>query len=185
MPGSGRALEISGWLVAVVVASMYVVAKYDVTVEERGPPNRATVLAAAVDVAQGEAKPAVDERYTDLALEVQIAAGADLLALDRSLMAAERESPSDYRFTYERAKLAVYGRAEHHEAFFHLFKAAEKAIETARTHEMLDRLERDGRPNGRLRRLAVGHDEWSVLHEALESDNRNRLRHERARHRLP
>ena len=175
MPGSGRALGILGWLVAAAVAITYLMARYDVTVH-RAP------LAAAVKVAQGEVKAVVDEQYTDLAAVVQIAAGADLLAVDGRLEAAEREFPSDYRFTYERATLAVYGRAQHHEAFYHLRRAAEKAIGTERAPEMLDRLEQDGGPKGPLRKLAVGHDEWSVLHEALENRDRDRLWHTHASH---
>ncbi len=176
MPGSGRALGILGWFVAAAVAITYLMARYDVTI------HRASALAAAVNVAQGEVKPVVDEQYADLAAVAQIAAGADLLALDRRLEAAEREFPSDYRFTYERATLAVYGRAQHHEAFYHLRRAAEKALGTERAPEMLDRLEQDGGPKGRLRRLAVGHDEWSVLHEALENRDRDRLWHAHASH---
>ena len=167
MPGSGRALGISGWLVAAVVAITYLMARYDVTIQEREPPGE---------------KPVVDERYSDLDAEVQIAGGADLLAVDRRLEAAEREFPSDYRFTYQRATLAVYGRAEHREAFHHLRRAADKAIETERAREMLDRLERDGGAKGRLRRLAAGHAEWSALHEALENRDRDLLWHPHASH---
>ena len=182
MPGSGRALGISGWLVAVAIAIAYLMARYDVTIQERRPRSEAAALAAAVNVAPGEVKPVVDERYHDRAAEVQIAAGADPLALDRNLEAAEREFPSDYSFTYERATLAVYGRAGHHEAFHHLRRAADKAIETGRAREMLDRLEQDGEAKGRLRRLAVGHDEWSVLQQALEKRDRDRLWHAHASH---
>ena len=187
MPGSGRALEISGWLVAAAVAITYLTTRYDVTIQERrpriqerGPRIQAAALAPAINIAQGEMEPVVDERYADLMAEVQNAAGADLLAVDGRLEAAEREFPSDYRFTYERATLAVFGRAEHHEAFYHLRKAADKAIGTERTREMLDRLERDGGAKGPLRKLAVGHHEWSALREALENRDRDRLwrRHE-------
>ena len=164
----GRALGISGWLVAAVVAATYLMARYDVTIQERGP--------------QGGVKPVVDERYTDLDADVPIAGGADLLEVDRKLEAAEREFPSDYRFTYQRATLAVYGRAEHGEAFHHLRRAADKAIGTQRAREMLDRLEQDGGAKGRLRRLAVGHAEWSALHEALEKRDRDRLWHAQASH---
>ena len=182
MPSSGRALGISGWLVAAALAITYLMARYDVTIQERGPRTQAAALAAAVNLALGEMKPVVDERYADLEAEVQIAAGADLLAVDRRLEAAEREFPSDYRFTYQRATLAVYGRAEHREAFYHLRRAADKAIGTERAPEMLDRLEQDGGAKGRLRRLAVGHDEWSALHEALENRDRDKLWHAHASH---
>ena len=174
---SVRALGISGWFVFAMVAITYVMARYDITI------HRSSALAAAVDVAQGDMKPAADEQYNALAAEAQSAAGADLLEVDRRLEAAEREFPSDYRFTYERATLAVFGRAEHHEAFYHLRRAAEKAISTERASEMLDRLEQDGGPKGPLRRVAVGHDEWSLLHEALENQDRDRLWYAHASHR--
>ncbi len=179
--GSGRTLGISGWLVAAAVAILYLMARYDVTIQERGPRARPAALAAAL--APSESKPVVDQRYTQLAAEARHAAAADLLALDRRLEAAEREFPSDYRFTYERAALSVYGRADHHEAFFHLRRAAEKAIGTEGSREMLHRLKRDGSSNQRLAKLAVGHEEWSVLSEALENRDADRLWHEHASHR--
>ena len=181
-PGSGRTLGISGWLIA-AVAIVYLMTRYDVTIQERGPRTRPAVLAAADPVAPGEAKPVVDERYAHLATEARHAAGADLLAVDRRLEAAEREFPSDYRFTYERATLSVYGRADHHEAFFHLRRAAEKAIGTGKSREMLHRLRRDGSSHQRLAKLAVGHEEWSVLNDALEHGDAARLWHEHASHR--
>ncbi len=191
-PRSGRTLGIGGWLVAASVAVLYLTARYDVTIEERAPLSRAAALAQIVPVSSGAsgvsgassvAKQVVEERYAHLAAEVQEAAGADRLELDRRLQAAEREFPSDFRFTYERATLSVYGRADHHEAFFHLFRAAEKAVATRRGPEMLDRLQRDARPDERLSRLAVGHHEWSVLNETLENLDTSRLWHEDAIHR--
>ncbi len=183
MPGSSRALGILGWLVAAVVAITYLMVRYDVTIQQRGPGTRAAALAAVVNVVPGEVMPVVDERYADLAVEAQVADGAELLEADRRLEAAEREFPSDYRFTYERAALAVYGRAKHHEAFYHLQRAADKAIATVKAREMLGQLKQDGGAKGRLRRLAVGHREWSVLHEALEHEDRDRLWHDDASHR--
>ena len=182
-PGSGRTLGISGWLVAAGVAILYLMARYDVTIQERGPRIGPAALAAAVAVAPSEPKPVVDERYRHLAAEARHAAGADLLAVDRRLEAAEREFPGDFRFTYERAALSVYGRADHHEAFFHLRRAAEKAIGTGRSREMLHSLKRDGSSNQRFGKLAVGHEEWSILNEALESRDADRLWNEHARHR--
>lgn len=214
-PGFRRAVDSFGWLVVAAVVSMYLVAKYDITIQERRPSGTKGAAAAATDVARAELLPVVgrphdsarttsredlspQERvpaatglglpavagdagaeYTRLATAAQKASGAELLSVDRRLEAAERALPSDYRFTYERARLAVYGRAEHHEAFYHLRRAAEKAIATERAPEMLERLEEDGRPHGRLRRLAVGHVEWTLLHEALEHGDRHRLWHER------
>jgi len=183
MAGTASALGISGWLVAAALAITYLMARYDVTIQERRPRTHAATPAAAVDLARRAVTPVVAERSSDLGAEVRVAAGADLLAVDRRLEAAEREFPSDYRFTYQRATLAVYGRAEHGEAFHHLRRAADKAIGTDRAGEMLDRLEQDGGAGGRLRRLAVGHAEWSMLHEALEHRDRDRLWRAHASHR--
>jgi len=170
-----RAVGISGWLVATTVVIVYLVAKYDVTVRERRLSRTLPVVGADAGAA-----------YGSLAAAMQAASGAELLALDGRLKAAEREFPWDYRFSYERARLAVYGRAEHHEAFYYLKRAAEKAIATERAAAMLARLEEDGGPKGRLRKLAVGHSEWALLHEALEHSESHRLWQERgSRHSDP
>ena len=177
-----RVLRSSGWLVAAAVAALYVVAEYDVTIREREPAASTAAAASGFDVAPAEPEPAGSARYRSLAAQAQKPLGVELLSIDRGLEAAEREFPSDYRFTYERAGLAVYGRAEHHEAFHHLKRAAEKAIRTERADEMLERLEHDGGPEGRLRRLAVGHSEWRRLHEALEHGDIDGLWHEHGKH---
>ncbi len=214
-PGFRRTVDSFGWLVVAAIVSMYLVAKYDITIQERRPSTAKAAAAAPTNVARAELLPVVarphdlarttsredlspqerypaatglglpavgadaEAEYSRLAKAAQNVSAAELLTVDRRLEAAERALPSDYRFTYERARLAVYGRAEHHEAFYHLRRAAEKAIATERAPEMLDWLEEDGRPNGRLRRLAVGHVEWTLLHEALEHGDRHRLWQER------
>lgn len=175
MSRSGRTLGISVWLPAAGLAALYMMATYDITIQERGPGPRAAKLASSLPLGPWKATATVDARYARLAAEAMTASGADLLAVDRSLEAAERDFPSDYRFTYERATLAVYGRADHHEAFYHMRRAAEKSIGTQKTGEMLDRLKQDGEAKGRLRKLAVGHGEWSLLREALENQDRDRL----------
>ncbi len=177
-----RALRSSGWLVAAAVVALYVMAEYDVTIRERGPAAGTAAAASGSYGAPDEPEPTGSPRYRSLAAQAQNASGAELLDIDRRLEAAEWEFPSDYRFTYERARLAVYGRAEHHEAFYHLRKAAEKAIRTEKAGEMLERLEHDGGPEGRLRRLAVGHSEWRVLHEALEHGDTDGLWNEHRKH---
>ncbi len=160
-PGFRRAIDSFGWLVVAAVVSMYLEAKYDITIQERRPSTAQAAAAAPTHVARAELLPVVarpndsarstsredlspQERYPvatglelpavggnagaeyrRLAAAAQNASAAELLSVDRSLEAAERALPSDYRFTYERARLAVYGRAEHHEAFYHLRRAAE------------------------------------------------------------
>ena len=175
-PGSVNALGIGGWLVAAGAVIYFLIPRYDVTVRERGPGiQTATAATPSSEVASGELEPVAAGAYKNLAVETRNAEGAGLLTIDRRLEAAEREFPSDYRFTYERAALSVYGRADHHEAFFHLRRAAEKAIGTEGSREMLHRLKRDGSSNERLAKLAVGHEEWSVLSEALENRDADRL----------
>ena len=188
-PGLRRTVDSFAWLVVAAVVIIYLVAKYDITIRERGPGSEhaAAATTAPIDLypqepyltAAGRERPAVradaEAEYRGLAVAAQNASGTEMLAVDRRLEAAERAFPSDYRFTYARATLAVYGRAEHHEAFYHLRRAAEKAIATERAREMLDGLEEDGAPKGGLRRLAVGHAEWTQLHGALEYRDRNRL----------
>ncbi len=77
----------------------------------------------------------------------------------------ERQYPRDYRFPYERAKLAVKGSSRN-EAFKALNAAAEKAINTGKASEMLDGLESD--KSGDFSRLAQGRYEWSRLVAALK-----------------
>jgi len=81
----------------------------------------------------------------------------------------EKRYPDDYRFPYERAKLAIEGResASHDEAFAALSRAAGKAISAGKTQEMLKSLEQD--KAGDFHKLSHGHREWTQLQEALRS----------------
>ena len=80
----------------------------------------------------------------------------------------ERQYPRDYRFPYERAKLAVRGSqaSSRTEAFKALNTAAEKAITTGKASEMLNGLESD--KTGDFSKLAQGRYEWSRLVAALK-----------------
>ena len=80
----------------------------------------------------------------------------------------ERQYPRDYRFPYERAKLAVKGSqaSSRTEAFKALNTAAEKAINTGKANEMLSGLESD--KSGDFSKLAQGRYEWSRLVAALK-----------------
>ena len=85
----------------------------------------------------------------------------------RSFSKIEKKYPRDYRFPYERAKLAVKtsrGRS-HRAAFKALNVAAEKAINTGKAGEMLNGLESD--KVGDFSTLSHGHEEWSRLVAAL------------------
>ena len=80
----------------------------------------------------------------------------------------ERQYPRDYRFPYERAKLAMKGAqaSSRTEAFKALNVAAEKAITTGKANEMLSGLETD--KSGDFSKLAQGRYEWSRLVAALK-----------------
>src|SRR4030095_9620708 len=78
----------------------------------------------------------------------------------QALAKVEKQYPGDYRFSYERAKLAMKG--SHSEATFKALKtAAEKAITTGKANEMLSGLEED--KAGDFSKIAQGRFEWSRL----------------------
>ncbi len=80
----------------------------------------------------------------------------------------ERQYPRDYRFPYERAKLAAKGSKANSqsEAFKALSVAAQKAISTGKANEMLSGLEVD--KSGDFQKLAQGRQEWTKLLTALK-----------------
>lgn len=89
--------------------------------------------------------------------------------------AAEKRYPLDYRFSYERAKLATKMDSTHvHTAAFAvLFLAAAKAIDNGKADEMLSKLEAD--KYGDFHKLAHGHDEWTRLEQALKDKDKRML----------
>src|SRR6185436_8436663 len=83
----------------------------------------------------------------------------------QALAKVEKQYPRDYRFSYERAKLAMTG--SHNEAAFKaLNAAAEKAIQSGKAGEMLSGLEED--KTGDFSKLSQGRFEWSRLVAALK-----------------
>lgn len=119
----------------------------------------------------------VDEALEMLRSRGRTASGAQLLTLDQDLANAETRFPLDYRFTVERAALGIVGRANHHESFEHLSRAAEKAIRTSLHPEMLSLLQQDTR----FTPLSRGHHEWEDLRQALLTGDVLRL-HSRHSH---
>jgi hypothetical protein len=93
---------------------------------------------------------------------------ADRSKIIQAFAKVERQYPRDYRFPYERAKLAVKGSQANSrtEAFKALNAAAEKAITTGKANEMLSGLETD--KTGDFSKLAQGRYEWSRLVAALK-----------------
>lgn len=97
-------------------------------------------------------------------------------AILKALAKTERRYPNDYRFPYERAKLAIKGKRSHKEAFAALSIAAEKAINTGKAQEMLNGLEADKRRD--FQKLSNERQEWAQLEEALKSKDPNLLNQE-------
>jgi hypothetical protein len=87
----------------------------------------------------------------------------------------ERQYPRDYRFPYERAKLAVKDSkaGSRTEAFKALNAAAEKAITTGKANEMLNGLESDKSKD--FSKLSQGRYEWSRLVAALKKKDTSLL----------
>ena len=117
--------------------------------------------------------PRCNALFERLAHKLEHASPQELQQLDDSLVKAQTECLTDYRFTYERAKLAVYG-AElsdegHHEAFELLNKAAQIAIKFKAAELMLKQLNNDAMEGRPLHNLTRGHSEWHRLLESLET----------------
>jgi len=84
---------------------------------------------------------------------------------------SERKYANDYRFPYERARVAAmdHKRDFHQEAFAALSRAATKAIHSGKASEMLENLNKD--KNGDFQKLSHGHREWSQIQKALERED--------------
>ena len=97
------------------------------------------------------------------------ASAADRSNISRDFARAEKEYPTDYRFPYEHAKLAVAApqTKSFDAAFKALFAAAERAIKAGKAQEMLQGLHAD--KAGDFQKLAHGHPEWSQLVQALRN----------------
>ena len=140
-------------------------------------PNAAPAQPAAAPVASVELKPASlktsSVEVPELAL-AQLRQMRDHSKMLRSLSETETKYSSDYRFPYERARVAVMDHKKnfHEEAFAALARAAQKAINSGKSSEMLQSLNRDG--DGDFQKLSHGR-EWSQLQRALKSRNASGL----------
>jgi hypothetical protein len=107
----------------------------------------------------------------DAALERlrQIASSSDQTKVLQKFSETEKKFSSDYRIPYERAKVTVAGRKRNfrEEAFAALNRAAQKAIHTGKTGEMLEHLKKDS--DGDFQQLSRNHREWVQLQKALKS----------------
>lgn len=96
------------------------------------------------------------------------ASAAERSKIFQAFAKVEKQYPRDYRFPYERAKLAAKGKraSSRTEAFKALKVAATKAINTGKANEMLSGLESD--KTGDFNELAQGREKWSRLVAALK-----------------
>jgi hypothetical protein len=96
----------------------------------------------------------------------------------QAIAKVEKQYPRDYRFPYERAKLAAKGSksGSQNAAFKALSVAAEKAITTGKANEMLSGLEVD--KAGDFQKLAQGRQEWTKLLTALKRKDTSLLSRE-------
>jgi len=97
----------------------------------------------------------------------------------QAIAKVEKQYPRDYRFPYERAKLAANGSkaSSRTEAFKALSVAAQKAISTGKANEMLTGLEAD--KAGDFQKLAQGRQEWTRLLAALKRKDTSLLSRDR------
>lgn len=128
--------------------------------------NSAANFSNSANFNSSQTSPA-DEEFTRLETKLDNAAPNEKDALDSELRKAEDKYPSDYRFTYQRAKLEARTSREHHEAFEMLNRAGEKSIKANKSAEMLSDLQTD--KNSDFRRLSSGHKEWTTLENALRN----------------
>jgi len=98
--------------------------------------------------------------------------GGEILA---AIANAEEKYPSDYHFTYERAKLIGKGLITHDEGWAALRRAAEKAIDNNQAEEMLSDIK--SRAQTDFRKLSTHNDEWNAIIKGLESHDKAALKH--------
>ena len=130
----------------------------------RAAPAETTTQQAATVTPEDELKKLREKRMT--------AKPSESSRIFQAIAKVEKQYPRDYRFPYERAKLAVKG-SQRTEAFKALNVAAEKAITTGKANEMLNGLETD--KSGDFSKLSQGRFEWSRLVAALKKKDTSLL----------
>ena len=124
----------------------------------------------------GDKQPAngVGEAPKELSQRVATATHDERQPISEALALAETGFPNDYQFPYEHAKLVVAGNVHHH-AFGLLFTAAQRAIESGKSDQMLADVLRD--KDGAFYRCARGHQEWKTLEDSLRNKDKTVLQH--------
>lgn len=158
-------LTRSGSQVASANSEPAVVEQQPVTQPEPAPEQ----VVAATPEQQGQPTPVNPEDELKKLREKRLGAtDSDRSKVFQAIAKVERQYPRDYRFPYERAKLAAKGSKakSRKEAFKALSVAAEKAISSGKANEMLSGLEAD--KAGDFQKLAQGGQEWTRLLSALK-----------------
>lgn len=117
-----------------------------------------------------------DSQIKSLSERRHNATDSELTQVMDALERAEKNYPGDYRFPYERAKVAftlVKGDHHHHKVFELLNLAGQRAIDNGKSVEMLNKLSEDEASD--FRRLR-GHDEWNAVKAALTKKDKTLLR---------
>jgi len=150
----------------------------EVTTTQPNVPTAAVAQPTAAPVASVAMKPASlktsSPEVPELALEQlrqMRSSNSDHSKMLRSLSETETRYSNDYRFPYERARLVAIDHKKnfHEEAFAALARAAQKAINSGKSSEMLQSLNKDS--DGDFQKLSHGHREWTQLQEALKRRN--------------
>jgi hypothetical protein len=116
-----------------------------------------------------------DQELEKLRQKLDTNASADKAKILQTFVRTEKRYPNDYRFPYERARLAIKTReaTSRNDAFDALATAATKAIKNGKATEMLDGLESD--KGGDFHQLSRDKREWSLLTQALKNQDLSRL----------
>ena len=147
------------------------------TVQENKPTSapvesaQPAIATNVINEASSEPSPSVspeDELLARMRERRMTASNSERPKIFEAFAKIERRYPRDYRFPYERAKLAAKGSKteSRSEAFKALSVAAERAITAGKASEMLSGLETD--KAGDFHRLAQGRQEWTRLVAALK-----------------
>ena len=142
------------------------------------PAPAAQTTAVAEESPQQPAAVTPEDELKKLREKRMVANSSERSKIFQAIAKVEKQYPRDYRFPYERAKLAANGSkaASRSEAFKALSVAAEKAISTGKANEMLSGLEVD--KSGDFQKLAQGRQEWTRLVAALKRKDMSLLNRE-------
>jgi len=116
-----------------------------------------------------------DQELAKLKQRLESPSAVDQTRMMQTFVKTEKRYPNDYRFPYERARLALKARdaSSRDDAFDALTAAATKAIKNGKATEMLDGLESD--KVGDFQKLSRDKREWSLLTQALRNQDLSRL----------